>query len=250
MKRISGLIAAAGLMLAASPALAQAVTVTNVAFTPGSVSGNLHSSAYNGDTGIGRFEFKGNYVSGGGAFDIFTYCVDLAHSVGLGTVSYTDYQIVPISAMPTITAAKANALNALLSNTTPLIGAATGQTAINISAATQMAAWEIMFETQPSWSVTNAASGFYVTTPGSSSADNTTALTSAQSLANGYLNNIATNAWSANGNAQLRLLSSPTRQTQVFLQAVPEPATWGLMILGFGAIGATLRRRSAKVAFA
>lgn len=32
--------------------------------------------------------------------------------------------------------------------------------------------------------------------------------------------------------------------------AVPEPATWGLMILGFGAVGATLRRRSTKVAFA
>ena len=32
--------------------------------------------------------------------------------------------------------------------------------------------------------------------------------------------------------------------------AVPEPATWGMMILGFGAVGATLRRRSTKVAYA
>ena len=32
--------------------------------------------------------------------------------------------------------------------------------------------------------------------------------------------------------------------------AVPEPATWALMILGFGAIGGTLRRRSAKVRYA
>ena len=32
--------------------------------------------------------------------------------------------------------------------------------------------------------------------------------------------------------------------------AVPEPATWGMMIVGFGAVGATLRRRSTKVAFA
>ena len=31
---------------------------------------------------------------------------------------------------------------------------------------------------------------------------------------------------------------------------VPEPATWGLMILGFGGIGATLRRRRATSAFA
>lgn len=31
---------------------------------------------------------------------------------------------------------------------------------------------------------------------------------------------------------------------------VPEPATWALMILGFGAIGASLRARSRKVRFA
>lgn len=32
--------------------------------------------------------------------------------------------------------------------------------------------------------------------------------------------------------------------------SVPEPASWGLMILGFGLAGAALRRRSVKVAFA
>jgi hypothetical protein len=32
--------------------------------------------------------------------------------------------------------------------------------------------------------------------------------------------------------------------------AVPEPANWALMILGFGAVGGALRRRSTKVAFA
>ena len=31
---------------------------------------------------------------------------------------------------------------------------------------------------------------------------------------------------------------------------VPEPATWGMLILGFGAIGAGLRRRAAKVRYA
>jgi len=29
-----------------------------------------------------------------------------------------------------------------------------------------------------------------------------------------------------------------------FLAAVPEPATWALMILGFGMVGAALRRRA------
>ena len=34
------------------------------------------------------------------------------------------------------------------------------------------------------------------------------------------------------------------------IDAVPEPATWALMILGFGAIGATLRRHRSMGAFA
>jgi hypothetical protein len=31
---------------------------------------------------------------------------------------------------------------------------------------------------------------------------------------------------------------------------VPEPATWAMMIMGVGAVGGALRRRSTKVAFA
>lgn len=31
--------------------------------------------------------------------------------------------------------------------------------------------------------------------------------------------------------------------TATFVPAIPEPATWGLMIVGFGAVGATLRRK-------
>ena len=34
------------------------------------------------------------------------------------------------------------------------------------------------------------------------------------------------------------------------ITAVPEPATWGMMIVGFGLMGGALRRRSTKVAFA
>ena len=236
--------AATGLMMLASPAVAQAVNVTSVAFTPGSVNGAIHSSLYNGDTGIGRFEFKGTYAGGTTSFDFFTYCVDLAHYVQLGDVNYADYSIQSPAALGTMTTAKANALNALISNTNPLLAAATGQGAINIAAATQMAVWEIMFETQPTWSVTNASSSFYATTSASSSST-----ASAESLANGYLANIASNGWTANNNYQLTLLYSPTHQTQAFLTpSVPEPATWGMLILGFGAIGGALRRRRAPIA--
>ncbi|WP_404711638.1 PEPxxWA-CTERM sorting domain-containing protein [Sphingomonas sp. MMS24-J13] len=32
------------------------------------------------------------------------------------------------------------------------------------------------------------------------------------------------------------------------MSAVPEPASWGLMIVGFGALGGAMRRRRAVVA--
>jgi hypothetical protein len=31
---------------------------------------------------------------------------------------------------------------------------------------------------------------------------------------------------------------------------VPEPATWAMMVIGFGAVGAAMRRRSVRVRFA
>ena len=81
MKKIFALAAAAGMMMISSNASAQAVVVKNVSFTPGALTGTLHSSAGTSTNSIGQFEFKGNYVSGGAAFDIFTYCVDLTKYV-------------------------------------------------------------------------------------------------------------------------------------------------------------------------
>lgn len=237
MKKSFALAAAVGLMITASAASAQAVNVTNVAFTPGSVTGTIHSPSLTGEVGIGQFEFKGNYISGGAPFDILTYCIDLAHSVSLGNVNYNSYTIIPIASYASMTTAKINSLNALLTHTTPLLNAATGQNAINVSAAAQMAVWEIMFETQPAWSVTNTSSALYVSGSGSP-------LTTSEGLANTYLGNVANNTWAVNSAYDLKVLYSPSQQTQVFLTpSVPEPATWAMMMLGFGAIGGALRRR-------
>ena len=43
---------------------------------------------------------------------------------------------------------------------------------------------------------------------------------------------------------------APGGEIRGFLTAIPEPGAWALMIFGFGAIGATLRRRRAAFAFA
>jgi hypothetical protein len=37
----------------------------------------------------------------------------------------------------------------------------------------------------------------------------------------------------------------PAHQAFAFAASVPEPATWGMMILGFGGVGAVIRRRRA-----
>jgi hypothetical protein len=42
--------------------------------------------------------------------------------------------------------------------------------------------------------------------------------------------------------------ADPTHQIDVSLSAVPEPSTWGMMLIGFGVLGAALRRRSGSPA--
>jgi len=238
MKKFLSLSAAAGMMVAASGASAQAVKVTNIAYAPGAAYGTIHSPVTEGEVGIGRFEFKGNYIAGGAPFDILSYCIDLAHSVSVSAVNYDSYTIIPISAYAGITAVQANQLNALLTHTTPLLNAASDQDAVDISAATQLAAWEILYETHPAWSVTDSSSALYVTGSGDP-------LTAAEGLANTYLGNIANNSWTADSAYQLKVLYSEHQQSQVFLDtaAVPEPATWGMLVLGFGLVGGALRSR-------
>ena len=76
----------------------------------------------------------------------------------------------------------------------------------------------------------------YVTANGGTTASAETALFGAIGSGRAYLN-IHTNAF-------------PSGEIRSFLVAVPEPATWAMMLLGFGAIGATMRRRRALFAVA
>ncbi|MBW6527634.1 PEPxxWA-CTERM sorting domain-containing protein [Sphingomonas sp. RHCKR7] len=51
---------------------------------------------------------------------------------------------------------------------------------------------------------------------------------------------LATGALSSLGNTPRQLFG-------IAVAPVPEPATWAMMILGFGAVGYTMRRRTARV---
>lgn len=89
-------------------------------------------------------------------------------------------------------------------------------------------------------------------------ADGTTQ-TQTLSLANTAGQRLTVNPLDFSSLAPLKSVSwTPGVGTSSFLQfdnirvlaGVPEPATWGLMILGLGAVGATLRRRRAAIRFA
>jgi hypothetical protein len=73
-------------------------------------------------------------------------------------------------------------------------------------------------------------------------------------IANSYLSNISKGIWTADPNLALAVLTSSNDQTQLVwganatkvLGAVPEPATWAMMLVGFGGIGAALRGRRSR----
>jgi hypothetical protein len=69
----------------------------------------------------------------------------------------------------------------------------------------------------------------YVTANGGTTASAETALVAAMNSGRSYLN-IHTNVF-------------PGGEIRGFLHPVPEPATWAMMLLGFGAIGCSIRRR-------
>ena len=116
------------------------------------------------------------------------------------------------------------------------------------SAAEQLGIWEIISEPNAPWDVT---SGNFSAAPWD--ANNNSVLT----LANNWLGH--TTATSTTGYSLGLLEPQSGNQVQAYLKfapaadsttigAVPEPATWATMIVGFGAVGSTMRRRRATAA--
>lgn len=240
-------VASAAAALVTVPASAS-VTITGVAgnpgfltgkviYTPGGIGGN--PSRTQQDLNIGRIRLTGvdNATMQAVTFD--SYCIDIFNYLTGGTFEIENFDLAdPV---------KQNQVKRLLSGTASYIGNASGAAnKKNVSAAIQMAVWEIVNEGGTSgYSLGNGL--FQIGTTGSVNP-------AARDLAQGYLDNLA--GFTATGTHTYRMLSAVNpvnNQRQVFLAAagVPEPATWAMLIAGFGMVGGTMRtRRRTKLSFA
>jgi hypothetical protein len=214
--------AAAAALSVMAPSVSHAVTTINItgATSPfGNENGVLTfaPSTYNTQTvGFGEFALTGlNVTAGNTPVSYLSYCVDLLHPLGVPGL----YNIMPLTSLYMYNPTKDLNLTKLLANT--------NATTADESAAIQLAVWEIVFDNS-----TTVTSGAFSMTGGNSAA--------AQALTNTYLGQLGT--WTTMGRTAM-LLYSDTNQSQVFLTPVPESATWGMMIVGLGVVGASLRRR-------
>ena len=240
MKKLMIAAATLAAVLTSTAANAESINVTNWTWNPGMVVGDVRNQtpaapnylALN-NLGIGQFQLTGT-SSFNMPVDLFSYCIDLYTPMSTGTYTYvTGSTLIP-------DASRRDMLGALLSNTSSLLAGATGNQATIISAATQMAVWEIVYETSTfPFNVTGGDFRVGNFQGGAGDAN----MSASQSLANTYLSNTTSGQWQLAGNSQLRyLFGEGVRQSQVYVAAVPEPASWGMMILGFGLLGGLLRR--------
>lgn len=216
--RIAAVISALALSTQASALTT--IKINSYGFTHGKETGTLHyspSSFNNRSLYVGEFHLTGTNVGTGKAVSFDTFCVD----VGKALTVPTTYTIVPLSQL--FSADKAKKLLTLATNVNP--------TNATQSAALQLAIWEVAFEKNNPFNVTNGA---FSMSGGSSGA--------ARTLANTYLASLPN--WAPKKGFKADVLFSATSQSQMFIAAVPEPASWAMMIAGFGLTGAALRRRT------
>lgn len=200
---------------------------------PGSVTPSLPAvdeNAYSG--GFNMSDTSGSWMLGSKVIaknaSFIAYCLDIYDNMKTaGYTLETNPLALPIS-HNTMTLAKETAIERLASNDLSLVHDA------KTSSAFQLAIWEIMAETGPGYDVN--AGTFHV----KNDADG------ANTLANTWLANLGTKTptmklevWRANEQGS-------TQDLAVFAP-VPEPTSWAMGLLGLGALGTLVRRKSAAI---
>lgn len=253
---LGGLLATAGAALALS-ASSPASATTYVKLISASMDttfqanvtgdGNVYS---NGVT----FSVKNSDQFGGttgAAFDIFGFCVDVFHNIGLGNLGYVyasnqDPNI--INPLPTDFGGN-NVGAGQLAAITDLVN--TGYQLHQ----NELLAANFDFDTQMRLAAIQAAI-WRIEVPTKAVVVNPANLNVAQyATYQGYFDDYATGNYTPLGDANDRFYVISDGVHQSFgigwpIDAVPEPATWLMMIMGFGSVGAVLRRRRQATTFA
>lgn len=223
-KTILNLAATAAALAFANTASAATFNIQNI------------STAYNGPTGVvelGRSDYSGSFspqnISGvwnGELVSFLAYCLEVTQNSATGVfnvVSLADY----------VDASRANNIAALIST---YAGSGNREN----EAALQLALWEARHESQRN--SLNVKSGQFELESVSGM--------SGQTLAN-KSNNFLANMGPVDSNLQFWVATSKSKQDLLFYTvkpAVPEPATWAMMIIGFASIGRAMRSRRSNMA--
>lgn len=240
---------AAGLALAAlaQPAAAATNIVLNSAtmdtsYTANINYGSIHETAYSNGLTF-------NVTDDTGTYDLFGFCIDVFHNISLGGLGYTYSSTYGNVSDPLTTDYGNPAVNLTSAQKNQIIGLvdlgfilhrdnpSDALTSLK-TAAIQAAIWDTIHPNSITVNNGGASVGgsqtyeqlfnYYRSTP--ISGDLIYIITDTQKDGNGL------------GAHQTFAIGWPRDN------AVPEPATWALMIVGFGAVGAMLRRRVALAA--
>ncbi|MFQ3664795.1 MAG: PEPxxWA-CTERM sorting domain-containing protein [Sphingomonadaceae bacterium] len=184
----------------------------------------------NGNQIAANFRLKG-HDDNGNSFDVLAFCVDLLHQINLGNNTLANinpnltYKRGKITSAPgggNLTTAQVQQMMGLASLGFSLIRDGDPNLGVKIPAI-QAAIWSIEYGKTA---------------------------TSTNVAVQGWINSYIALAPSLTGRASyIFSLDTPTRQG-LFIPEVPEPATWAMLIAGFGMVGYAARRRRADLASA
>ncbi|MEP7156837.1 MAG: PEP-CTERM sorting domain-containing protein [Betaproteobacteria bacterium] len=218
-KSLIGLAGLATIGALSAPASATIITVTSFA-QPNPTTVHIQSGTPN----TSEYVYAGGFNTTNGTSSFVSWCVDIVQNTYLG-VGVNNYTLVNAASVSQIGAARADALGRLA---TQYLGQVNNATT---SAAFQLAAWEIVFET--AGNPYNMSGGNFLAWGAS---DNSIG------LAQTWLNNLP-----GSSTYSVSVWSSPTHQDLAVFTNVPEPATLGLLAIGL--IGAGFaKKRKAKAA--